>query len=372
MSSVRVALQKSARARVLRISVICFVLILSIPGFGESAWASEPSPFLRIYHLNVGQGDSTLIIGTNGKTLLVDGGETNEAVGHVLNVIETLGIETIDYLIVTHFDSDHYKGAVKILKTEFGNGTRVFDRGLKVTEEKAKQKLFQDYKALFSEVDGQSPLHERAKVSLGPFLEGEHAPQSEGVHPSLLSSGEHPIYIRCVAVNGRVVAGDESGEEIEGLEEENANSIALYIKFGDFDYFIGGDLTKAIEVPAGFQVGNLDVLRVNHHGSLTSSDENFLESIQPEVGIISVGAPGTRATAYKLPRIEIQQRLLDSLNSGSGDLYQTNTGWLGESLFSELTAKEGERLHVATRGADIVLITNGQSYTINGKTYRTD
>ena len=68
---------------------------------------------LRIYYLNVGQADSTLVI-NNGETMLIDGG--NEADSPlIIQYIKRLGISKIDYIIATHPDSDHIAGLDKII-----------------------------------------------------------------------------------------------------------------------------------------------------------------------------------------------------------------------------------------------------------------
>lgn len=351
---------------VYRVTVL-FALIGIYSAAGQAR--ERASPFLRIYHLDVGQGDATLIIGTNGKTLLVDAGETIGAVDHILDMMRLLGIDKIDYLVVTHYDADHYKGVIRILETEAGERTQVFDRGDPESEKKSGQITYRKYKALFPENPDPSGLRSRWTVQPGPFP-AIRPDGGQSASPSFsLSRDRAEVLVRCIAVNGKVVGTrwDETGE----LAEENANSIALHIRYGDFDYFIGGDLTSDVETKAGLHTGDIDVLRVNHHGSLTSSDEVFLKAIKAEVAIISVGDPGTRATTYELPKVEVQKRLIKHLSEGGGDLFQTNHGWRGRRAPS-LVDGDVQNVHVAIAGGDVVLITDGYFYTVNGKTYRVD
>lgn len=69
---------------------------------------------LRIYFIDVGQGDSTLIITPTNKTILIDGGEENSNI--LLDYLLNRKIKTIDYMLISHFDSDHCNGLIKIIE----------------------------------------------------------------------------------------------------------------------------------------------------------------------------------------------------------------------------------------------------------------
>lgn len=94
----------------------------------------------------------------------------------------------------------------------------------------------------------------------------------------------------------------------------------MIISYNDFDFFIAGDLTKEVErklVERGI-LKDVDVYHVSHHGANTSSDSLFLETIKPEVCIISNGSHA----GYKHPRKKTMERLKNT--SSVQDIYQTN------------------------------------------------
>jgi Predicted hydrolase (metallo-beta-lactamase superfamily) len=88
------------------------------PTAPASPTALEPAPqgVLQVAFLDVGQGDSALITFPNGKTMLIDGGETSEGVA-LVGKLRRLGVQQIDWLVATHPHSDHIGGLIQVLKT---------------------------------------------------------------------------------------------------------------------------------------------------------------------------------------------------------------------------------------------------------------
>jgi glyoxylase-like metal-dependent hydrolase (beta-lactamase superfamily II) len=84
---------------------------------GRSEETAEPSARpLRIDILDVGQGDATLILGPNGKTMLIDAGRKGEGLGTVLPFLEAVGVNRLDWIVATHYDADHIGGITEILR----------------------------------------------------------------------------------------------------------------------------------------------------------------------------------------------------------------------------------------------------------------
>lgn len=104
-----------------------------------------------------------------------------------------------------------------------------------------------------------------------------------------------------------------------GIETKNENdlSVACKVSFHNFDAFLGGDLSgfnqspyKDIETSVAPKVGQVEVYKVSHHGSQYSSNEQFLRTLKPEIGIISVGTRSTGNTdTYRHPRAPCLARL---------------------------------------------------------------
>src|SRR5262249_15523400 len=119
---------------------------------------------------------------------------------------------------------------------------------------------------------------------------------------SLDSGSANPVKIEIVAVNGNGVA----------TTNENDLSVVAVVRYGNFDAVIGGDLSgfktysyEHIETSVGPKISQVEVYKVNHHGSRYSSNDNWLTTIKPRVGIISTGV----GNDYGHPTQECLERL---------------------------------------------------------------
>lgn len=220
---------------------------------------------LSITFFDVGQADSTLIQFPNGKTALVDGGNREDA-DFLVKSISELGIEKLDYLIATHPHEDHIGGLPKIIERfEIGEvympdataTTRIFETLLNTISEKGLE-----INAVQGKVD-------------------------------ILSEDGLKFYT--LAPNS------------ESYESLNDYSVVSKVVYGDFSAIITGDSQKTSEremIESGEDL-SATLLKVSHHGSTTSNTDDFLEAVNPEYGIISVGADNS----YGHPHKEILERL---------------------------------------------------------------
>lgn len=318
------------------------IFLLSLTVF--SSPCQSQSHYLFIYHIEVGQGDSTLIVSPEGKTLLVDGGNNGMGNRKVIPLLKVLGITSLDYMVATHYDADHIGGFDEVLKYVGNVEGAAYDRG--DPEKESPTKTYRDYVRYAGEK--RTTIHPGDKIDLGANIE-----------------------VECVAVNGEV----SSDAAISPADvEENAGSVALRLRYGKFDYFIGGDLTgggrsgskwtEDVESEIAPQVGDVDVIRVNHHGSLTSSNATFLAVLSPEVAIVSVGNGGSNRSRYHHPSREVLDRFLGL--QGLLAIFQTNRG---ETL-GGLTADDLEVIRVERR--NVVLFTDGETYMVNGEIFPVD
>lgn len=295
---------------------------------------------LSIHHIDVGQGDSTLVVSPSGRTLLIDGGNRGQGTKAVLPLLHDLHIRSLNYIVATHYDADHIGGLAEVVAGIDEISDAAFDRG-----DDTDTATFRRYRKAIG--DKHQVIKPEEALDLGPGVK-----------------------VVCVAANGHVVPDDEPPA---GLDE-NGSSVALLISYRDFQYFIGGDLTGGgrsgtrrtadIESLVAPRVGDVDVLHLNHHGSETSSNDAFLHGLSPEAVIISVGNGGSNRARYHHPRREVLDRVeeLSSLKS----VFQTERG----ETPGGLTAADRRLIHVA--GGNVTLSTDGHTYTINGITSGTD
>jgi beta-lactamase superfamily II metal-dependent hydrolase len=230
--------------------VIPFVLLFSV---FPSAHA-----FLDIYCLNVGQGDATLVVSPSGQTMLVDGGENEMGSSVIIPFLEAHGIASLTYMVATHMESDHIGGLDEVARS-FMPAVAYDHGGMLETP------TYRDY------VSAISPV--RRTISPGQIID--------------LGGG---VTVLCKCVNGAM----DDGSSLS-VENENDRCVGLLVKHGFFEFWVSGDLgggelgQEDMESFVSSSIGEVDVLRVNHHGSDSSTNRVFLSDLQPGVAIISVG-----------------------------------------------------------------------------------
>ena len=233
---------------------------------------------LNIFYLDVGQGDSTFII-INGCNMLIDSG--NEQDGYyIVQFLKAQNIDKIDYFILTHCDEDHIGGAYKILD-ELQIGTLYMPN---------KENDTQTYERLLKAI-------ERNNVN---------------VNKNLKASKEKQYKI-----------GNASWKilSVDAKNNLNDSSIVIELEYGNTKYLFMGDATTRVEEMVEWK--EVDVLKVAHHGSNSSTSQLFLEKVKPKYAIISVG----RDNSHNLPDIDIIERL----KNNNIKIYRTdenNTIWL--------------------------------------------
>ncbi len=232
----------------------------------------EGEDILQIHFFDVGQADSTLIISDN-KTMLIDAG-TNEMGSKVVANIKKLGIEKIDYLIGTHPHEDHIGGLDDVIKN-FEIGT------IYMPKIQTNTKTFEDVLDAITEKN----------LTITTPKEGDKFE---------LGKAECEI----------MLCGTGTKEEKENL---NLSSIVTKVTYGKQSYLFMGDSEKENEQSRTWP--KVNVLKVGHHGSNTSSSKEFLDQVLPQIAIISVG----KDNSYGHPK----QVILDRLNKIGALIYTT-------------------------------------------------
>jgi competence protein ComEC len=224
---------------------------------------------LGVNFFDIGQGDAIFIETPQRHQILIDGGPSSA-------ILEKLGKElpfydrSIDLIILTHPDPDHLNGLVEVLKSY--KVELVGFNGAKGTN------------PAFSEFEKEIQKNKIPKIIL---FKGKRIWIGNKIHLDILS----PL------------------ESFEGKEvrDFNTSSIVARLVFGQNEFLFTGDAPKSIERELVGSNLNLDsdVLKVAHHGSKTSSTEEFLEKVSPEIAVISVG----KNNKYGHPHQEVLDRL---------------------------------------------------------------
>lgn len=296
---------------------ICFLFSVSI------TFAQQ----LKIVHIDVGQGDATLIIGPTGTSMLFDAGPAGKGT-KLRQVLDANGITSLNYFVAGHYHADHIGSIDELIATGISITTASYDRGGSYSS--------QTYTDYVNAVGAK-----RQTITLGQIID--------------LGGG---VRAECVAVAGQTHNGIVS----TATSDENALSVALVIRYGTFDYIIASDMTGGggkpdIETKVAPYAGDIDVMHVGHHGSTTSTNQLWVDTLKAEQSIISLANGNT----YGHPT----QTVLDRLNASANmiNIWQTQAG----------TGATASKVKV---GGDITFLTNGSSYTITATgynlTYATD
>lgn len=238
--------------------IILFFLItaLSIAVFWIYFEFCNRSRFELIF-FNIGQGDSALIKFENNQTVLVDCSKDRSVLnklGEYLPFFE----RSLDYLIITHFDLDHYGGCIDLLKRY--NIKNVVINGVIGNDE-----YYQTFSTL---LDDKIKKGETKVLTIGELKE-------------LKISSSTLIFLWPLrTVN---VAGDNNNSIVFSLKHKN-NSVLFT---GDLEEKGENFLLK--EYAKNLNFLKADVLKVSHHGSVGASSEDFLKAVNPKEAIISVG-----------------------------------------------------------------------------------
>jgi len=337
-------------------------------------------PELNVLFFDVGQGDSTLLQSSRNRAALIDTGRTVENAGRVGDVLWPSSFY-YTVLLASHFDADHMGSASRIVCGADGapgvagvddNGDGFTDSRVLTGEYGFSGSDDFVFSAVWDRGDYDLPDTTLMEEYLAAFYGARYTPETG----EFLNLGMDDLKIEVVTVNGEILGGD-----FFAPLDENGRSLSVLVSFRDFHLLIAGDLPtegENILAQALFDRGVvLNVLRVGHHGSNTSTGELILDYLQPEIVVISVGdsqSCGPGFNAYGHP----SQEVLDRLAAGSVDMvFQTQQGGARPAT-GECTPATGETyprnyhsLNVVFASDDIFLSTQGSGYTIEaaGFTY---
>jgi DNA internalization-related competence protein ComEC/Rec2 len=232
--------------------------------FSFSDWTSTPQGDLAVHFIDVGQGDSILIIAP-AKTVLIDGGTRGAGAG-VVQYLKDKGIKKLDLVIATHPHEDHIGGLLTVLEA-FPVG-EVWDPGVPHTTQ-----TFQRWLEL---IDQKEIPFAETRAGMSVDLGG--GAKMAVLHPQNPSSSRL-----------------------------NDASIVTRLVFGKVSFLFTGDAAIPAEQEIIAFTSNLrsTVLKVGHHGSTTSSSPDFMDRINPTYAVISSGE-GNR---YFHPHQEVLDRL---------------------------------------------------------------
>ena len=258
---------------------------------------------LKIHFIDVGQGDSTLILTPNDKKILIDGGGSatydvgkNVLLPYLLN----RRINKLDYIIISHFDLDHVNSLFTIID-------KIKVKNIIICKQ---PEISENYKKLLSATKEKN-------IKIIKVNKGDKIKIQKDLEFNILWPDENKF----ISENAL-----------------NNNSLVCKMNYKKFSMLFTGDIEEIAEKDIlKYYKNDLNstILKVAHHGSKTSSIEKILEEINPKIAVIGVGKDNT----FGHPSNEVIKRL-KKLNI---DIYRTDLN------------------------GEITITTNGNKYKINKK-----
>ena len=236
---------------------------------------------LKIYFIDINQGDSTLIVTPMNKTILIDGGGSeNFDVGKKTLIPYLLDrkIKKLDYVIISHFDLDHVGGLITVME-ELQVKTVLISKQAEDSQNFKKFKEIVKQKRISVAIVGTESLGNPMRINI-----------------------EKDLYFD-------IIWPDNSNLISENTL--NNNSIVCKLNYKSFSMMFTGDIEEIAEKQIlqtyknNIKILNSTVLKVAHHGSKTSSTPEFLKAVNPKVALIGVG----ENNKFGHPNEEVLKRL---------------------------------------------------------------
>ena len=331
------------RVRFISRWIICLCLLAA-----PVAWAAKS---LEIYFIDVEGGQSTLLVDPQGESLLIDTGWPDidgRDADRIMAAAKAAGIDHIDYVIITHYHSDHAGGVAQLA----------------------------------------------SRIKIGTF--GDHGANTE---PTRETSANYATYLKVAAQSKRVIlkpgdtlpfkgirvevltsAGDEITTPLPGAGEanplcptvpqvpadpsENSRSVGVLVTFGKFRFIDLGDLTVQKELGLACPrnlIGTVDLFLTTHHGTThpgtgdASNSREIVYALHPRVAIMNNGAiKGGHPAAWQIihdsPGLEdlwqLHYAVMSDKDHNVADQFIANTGANDEGHYIKVSAEANATLTV--------------------------
>ncbi len=249
----RIFQEKNVKAFIIRIYkvILLIVFLIEIYQFPKD---------LEIHFLDVGQGDSSLIITPNRKTILIDGGGSTSSTFDVgkdtlIPYLLDKGYTKLDYVFISHFDQDHVGGILSLLE----------------------------------------------ELKVGQIFISKQGETSDNYEAFLEIVTQKNLNVQEVKMGDKVTIGDVTFHILWPSEKQieenmlNNNAMVMKLQYKSFSMLFTGDIEEVAEKKMlSVYSDNLDslkatILKVAHHGSKSSSTEEFLKTVNSKIAIIGVG-----------------------------------------------------------------------------------
>ena len=244
---------------------------------------TQPDGKLHVSFLDVGQGDAILIQTPNGQDILIDGGPDPHRISLELSRKLPFWDRTIDLVVCTQPQADHVTGLLEVLQRY--KVKHVLEAGVSYNSS-----IYQEWVRLIAD----------RGMEYSAACTGQEIDLGNGINMEVLNPPQG--------------LWQGTGDDVDN------NGVVLRLSWYDVSFLFTADIRAEVEFELIGQRASLrgTVLKVAHHGSATSTSEQFLAAVDPEVAVICVGA----GNPFGHPSHEVWQRLVDRL--GEDNVYRTD------------------------------------------------
>lgn len=233
------------KSRKINIKIVVKVILIIIVIVNLTNVTNKIFPNLKIYFIDVGQGDSTLIVTPKNKNIIIDGGESEDT---LFSYLLDRRINKIDYLIVSHFDKDHCGGLVQVVE-------KLNVKNLIISKQ---SEIPQEYLQIVNIANDR-------KIKITEVKKGDKINIEKEIYIDILYPSKDLKY-----------------------NDLNNNSIVARLVYNNFSILFTGDIEESEKELLNYNLKS-SILKISHHGSKTSTSQEFLNKVNPEIALIGVG-----------------------------------------------------------------------------------
>lgn len=253
-------------------------------------WTIHEDKKIEVIFLDIGQGDASLIKFGNGQKMLVDCGPDRQILGKLGEYLSFFD-RTIDYMLVTHPDGDHYGGCPAVLQ-RYG----------------VKNIIFGDFKKSNDPFWQAWTKYSTEENTNWKFINGRES----------MNIGDNHLEFLAPDNVGLILKKDVDSSNNHSIVFRLENNLGRFLFTGDMEMPLEGVILGKYCIKDIYPCPVLrsDYLKVGHHGSQSSSGVNFLQAVSARYGIVSVGADNK----YGHP----SERVLRKLRRADMEIWRTD------------------------------------------------